>query len=788
MKNFIAALVLVAGLAGSGAAHAEWKMSLPEGGAGFNFGNLIIPGLNTVTSQTVFNEKNGFGFTSGEGLVQGGGQWPDPLSGTFVYGNNKEIEFHAKVPNGTYLVWLCAGKLIRADLQSRHYLLKLNGTALCDETPNDDALLGEKYLCRFLFTQYSNKPHALWENYIDKMYPSSVQTVTVTDGMLSLSAANHFLSAMIAVPAEKKADFDALLTAIHDKRLELFEKTLKDTRPKPPEKKPGDGDVLVYAPLDPAGVQPWSVPSDDERKRTTLNYSGAPGQRVAIVLAVVPFVECGASSLVLNDLKGPGTIPAAAISGYFKNWRYRGGGEGTGVDELSLVPSLKLNVEAGLTQTFWLWLHLPEDAKAGLYKGTFSFKPEKGAAVDVPVELDVYPFKLQSNVPVAYGMWGTGYFPPFLTKEVKRKVFKDRLEWMREIGFTSFEIEAPQIKSVSGDEAVVEIDPEPYELAKETGMARRPEQGLLLANIMAGPGRKLGSILPGSAGVYKNPGIELRQPDFKKYFTSMLRQYHDFLEKTKVPVVVTAVDEPRERAINSWNRNLADTLVYCDMIRDAKLTCCCNPMYDTTHGKDYTPLIDHVDVLSTHGWKNSEKFMNQTIEKKKTLWLYNCGQDRYSWGFYNWRSKSSGKFEWHFGWPEDDAVGGYPGRDWYNPFTSLSSATSLAPYSKYKGGLLFVSRFFSMAEGITDYTYIYTLEEALKSDAASKNTKVAADARAFLNALERAMPQFPDVKGLASANDGPAVGMGIQDEARTHVDDWRKTIAKFLIELNPPTH
>ena len=43
--------------------------------------------------------------------------------------------------------------------------------------------------------------------------------------------------------------------------------------------------------------------------------------------------------------------------------------------------------------------------------------------------------------------------------------------------------------------------------------------------------------------------------------------------------------------------------------------------------------------------------------------------DRFSWGFYAWRVGAAGRWEWHFCWPEDQAKGGYPGREWYNPFT-----------------------------------------------------------------------------------------------------------------------
>ena len=98
-----------------------------------------------------------------------------------------------------------------------------------------------------------------------------------------------------------------------------------------------------------------------------------------------------------------------------------------------------------------------------------------------------------------------------------------------------------------------------------------------------------------------------------------------------------------------------------DRLRDA--------MSDGNGGKDYTALVDHVDVVSIHAWKASEKLLKQSAEKKKTLRLYNTGMDRYSWGFYAWRVGAAGRWEWHFCFAEDQAKGGYPGREWHNPFT-----------------------------------------------------------------------------------------------------------------------
>ena len=124
----------------------------------------------------------------------------------------------------------------------------------------------------------------------------------------------------------------------------------------------------------------------------------------------------------------------------------------------------------------------------------------------------------------------------------------------------------------------------------------------------------------------EQPGHRDALPGFEKYFKDAAHQYRDFFKKMELPVVITSVDEPRERGLNSWNRNYADTIRYCDWLGEVGgIRVCCNPMGDITHGKDYTPMIDHVDVLSTHAWKNSEKFMKGALAKGKTLWLYNFG-------------------------------------------------------------------------------------------------------------------------------------------------------------------
>ena len=123
--------------------------------------------------------------------------------------------------------------------------------------------------------------------------------------------------------------------------------------------------------------------------------------------------------------------------------------------------------------------------------------------------------------------------------------------------------------------------------------------------------------------------------------------------------------------------------------------------------------------------------------------------------------------------------GGYPGREWFNPFTASHGLASDAPLT-YPGGILYQSAFLEVAEGISDYAYLLTLEKAL----AGKDTPAAKEARAFLAALRKAIPQFPELQGLADPDAGALVGMGIKDEARLQAVKWRRRLAQHVIAVS----
>ena len=547
-----------------------------------------------------------------------------------------------------------------------------------------------------------------------------------------------------------------MVAEIRDRRIATFEAGLRAAQrprkgekpwaPPKPQQGPGDPEVLLYVPQDPMGVNPWTAPNDEERKARVVDTAGALGQKVVVVLSVTPLTDLGPSTLVVSDLTGPGIIPAGNFRGYYRNYRFNGKDYGETendkiryMPEMCLVPSLSLDLEKGVTFSYWLRLAVPADALPGTYKGTFTLRCAGGKSFVVPLVLEVYPFKLEPVLPVSYGFWGTvGTIPQFLPEATKKQITRERLDSMVDLGLTATCVDVFSVKALKPDGRVeLDINEDFVRMVKECGMGRDPDQAQLVGNIMASMGRQIAARLPGGGGVWNSPGIEFRLKDFEKYFKDAARQYRDFFKRVGLPVVITTVDEPRERGLNSWNRNYADTIRYCDWLHElGGMRVCCNPMYDITHGKDYTPMIEHVDVLSTHAWKNSERFMRETLRQQKTLWLYNCGRDRYTYGFYNWRWRSHGRWEWQFMEHGDGAVGGYPGREWYNPFTDLHSCTNCAPKASCPGGLLYQAHFFHLSEGITDQTYLYTLEQVLKT---AKGPK-ADEARDYLAASSGPCP------------------------------------------------
>jgi hypothetical protein len=744
----------------------KMKVDVPAGTTAFVFGHrgTNLPGFFTAENAG----EDARGFTLGGNIENCGKHWPDPLTGDGVYDpKGGVIRFEKTLPDGDYFVWLASGMVLKSEIKQPHYLLKIGSETIVDESPSADDLAGEKYLFRFLKTQYSERENALFTDYIERMYPVYEKKISVTGGKLSIQASGHFLSALIVMPVAQEAAFKKLTAEIRAERIRSFNSTLSLDPQKKPAKKDGDGPFVCFIPDDSTVFSPATAPTDAERARKNFDLAGAPGQHLTLRLGIVPFDTIGKCRLEISELKGPAAIPASAARIYFQDYRVRG----DSAAEAALMPSSELNVEKGVSSCWWAWLKIPDDAAAGDYSGTVKVTPAAGQPVTFPVKLKVYPFKLEEILPYSFGMY---YSPP-----VDKKKITEQLTFMREIGFTGTCVGGGTFKGLIGNGVDLAFDPMMFNLAKAAGMGRHPLQ-YQMGNSL-GVARAIGRNM--GAKVDQNPGSEMALPGLKPAYLDACKKYAEFIKSQGLPVAVEIVDEPRE-VPNPWNRNLKDTNTYGDWLKEAGIfPTFVTPMGDGQNGLDYTSLIDHADIISTHAGKGSERLMKMTPEKKKMLWLYNTGMDRLSWGFYNWRMGSVGRWEWHFCFFDPGSNSGYINdEEWFNPFTSADGFAPHAPNS-YPGAMLFKSVFFTCSEGITDAAYIVTLEKAIAAaEGNAAKAATAAKAKEYLASLKQTIPFLPGVKNIANEAAGALVGTGLNAEG-TECESWRRKIAEFLTAL-----
>ncbi|MCZ7647782.1 MAG: hypothetical protein M5U26_21415 [Planctomycetota bacterium] len=741
------------------------KVELPASAKAFDLGpaGTATPGFTTVGAQHPFVTGS---------VREAGKTWPDPLTGDGLEADGAfTVKF--ELPDGVWRIWLTASRLLDAEKPAKRFRLKVGDRALADETLTPEEFHGEKGLFRFLRTQYSNREHALWLDYVLPACPEFELEATVAGGTLPVEVENFRLTSFVAVPAAEAEAYRKLAADLRAQRIACFYRGLYFDPHPAPEKKEGDGAYALWVPADTRGILPWTAPDEKERAAPRLDLKSARGQNVIARLCVTSFEDLGEGELTLGALKGPGDLPAARL--YYQNYRVHE----TSAAEMALLPWTKIRFEPGLTWAYWLWLNIPEGAQPGVYEGALSFKPDRGGVREIPLKLEVYPFALAQDLPLSYGM----YYAPWKFPEGfdRRKLIGEQLRFMREIGYTAADFGSGNVRALKGDGTVsVEFEEFLPELLKAAGLGVRPEQQQMGRAL--GMARQIARLLGLRPAVDQQPGIEFTKPELKGYYQDAIRQYKAFIGKSGLPVAVETVDEPRE-VPNPWNRNLEHTNTYGDWIAEVGgVTSFVTPMGDKQSGKDYTSLVEHHDIVSVHTWEASRGLIERTRAAGKPLWFYNTGKDRLSWGFYAWRMGAVGRWEWHFSWGDGKSADGYPNPgEGFTPFGNQDALAMRAPYATFPGGMLFKSDYLRMAQGIADRAYLETLERALQASADdAAKAAVVKEARAFLEALKKSIPEFPGLKNLASPDAGALVGEGLNSPAAELCGLWRDKAAEFL--------
>ena len=391
------------------------------------------------------------------------------------------------------------------------------------------------------------------------------------------------------------------------------------------------------------------------------------------------------------------------------------------IEETALLPL----TNRAHAERFALTVHVSKHAKPGLYRTGMG---------GIPVELRIWPFALPAarNVDMTYG-W---YYDPSDDPAMRDRELRDMVEH----GFNSVTSIRPTVRR-DGSLDTRQTD-EFLDSAKNAGLINNhpvPIETLMIA-------RQLSHIL----------GVEEFSEPFLPAYRRALAAFHDWAGRKSFPVLAYVVDEPREQALNDWNRNFADTQRYLELHRAAGLRTLVTLTADDSFGKSYLPLLRLLDVVSTHPAESCRGILDASRGGKPELWLYNAGMNRITFGFLPWALGAKGRWEWHYSW-WTQAYDPFA-RTAENPWSTGTGATMPSP-----DGPLSTVAYENVRAGIDDYRYLWELEKLVAA-----NPRRGTDASRFLEELRGRIARY--------AADAERI-----DDAT--MDVWRDKIARFIVAL-----
>jgi hypothetical protein len=349
---------------------------------------------------------------------------------------------------------------------------------------------------------------------------------------------------------------------------------------------------------------------------------------------------------------------------------------------------------------------------------------------------------------------------------------------MKAHGLTSFAFTPPFVRGVKGDHLILDFSllEEEVSAVKEYGLCDRQHAGIisLLLDLARRQMKetRYGDFQEPEELSPPLPESELTEefsPLFKQRYVNAARQIHEFFEKHGVAVLLYLADEPRERNINQWNRNIQDAIRYAQLVREGVpgAQSFIDPMRDVEDGKDYLPLLEYYDVIATHPWDQSSGII-ETVRKegKPPLWYFNgILMDRYDFGFEVAASPSTGFWQWHFQW---DLL----------PFQRFHPCNRSGVTLPGPEGPLETPSFERLTAGIGDYRYFATLKARIETARQAGKTGPAVEAaQAELKVLLANTMPYP------SRKDYREPVRPRRSIAGRSLDEWRAVLAKHISAL-----
>ncbi len=767
----------------------------------FDFGTADSPkwrDFYRVTASDTYSSSVGWGWIdTGDSRYSVDLSGPDDLCRDCVRPNpccptSQPLTFAIDVPDGEYTVYIIARS---GDL---HFMPVLSWEIWAEgvqevNVPMDSAtFFSTDYYYRGMDEDYPLST-SFWEKFEEPNFPAYKFTVTVSDGQLDLEVYRAWMFMLVVYPSNLESEMGPRIAGWEAARRAQFESHYYVNPPESltftptPEETARGYAAWPVATMDPC--HPDTLPPDP-RPTLALSTAASQDERQSVALAIRPLDDLTDVSVEVSDLDdGAGhTIPSSEVKVRHVRYLATPDQEFFGPGVLTWKPRLlqddfPIDVAGQVTKEFWLTVHVPPSTPTGTYTGTVTIHASSGDLA-VPLSVEVWPFYLDAADDMSYGWY---YMSPeeryclenaydYYWPEVAGwgdAILRQDFAFMKSHGFNALQFPSP---------GVSDIDPSTGHVG--TLDFSELERYLSAMNDTGFGGDWMGQVdtIGIANAILRNSSVSEFDTNFDNAFKDVLSRIVAWENTDGAPLVIYLVDEPRETGIQPWNRNLADTLSYCDLAHQVPgVVSSVGVMQDTQDGLDYTPIADAVDIMQTHPWPLSEGLISSARSQGKPNWFYNTGGDlRMVYGFYQF-AYGNGAWEWHYDWLDSGLFDSFP----YSPFNDHWHYTYPSP-----NGPVATLKFEWASQGITDYRYAATLSRLSQQARATglpEFVSWADQADALLDELRNDVPEYAidasyNPQHFAGIPDGP----GCLTQVENALESYRRRIAALIMALPGP--
>jgi hypothetical protein len=746
MKNCMLALILLA-LAAPGALAAEYL---------FDFGtedSPLVKGFTRVSEKSNYAAVKKFGwklarrqklysmsenFASNTTFLKLG-----PLYGDHVTGGQKYryrdglMTFQLDLPPGEYVAVAIMGKMLeknattinRPPFHYRDYEIHVNGKEVL-RVERDWEVFLKNYL---KITESDFLPgESIFEEYIARNFH---QVRFDFKDSLELKISNVCpINALLVYP---KAEAEALNTKLAE--LIVAERTFvdKEYQERVPEeegltaadfaKRANKGYAFFYRPY--VETTPRTIPTAAEIGKPAGEFL-SPGEKGVLTFSLRPTQTLKDVKFEVSDLANDKGAKIAAKDIELWMWRYYASPATRTGEKYAIKPQYALRYKpmdlvANVTRTFSAYFRAPADCAPGTYIGQVRMIAKGLPVGTMQLMVKVFPFKLKKE-DISYGMYTTLPYSTTLrfagmmlkefgserhrklTAEITEKMFRE----MRDCGFNTMSVGLPWKPFTIDGAGNVVTNKNVWVYWEDTFALYQKHFGdhpLSIFgmgwSVMCNPGTA-----PGWASRTRDKGWEKGiSKEGQENVKKIIRHFYAQVRANNWPeVIFYCSDELSNYGLRGGKIGKMISKVYREVADELKVRVC-----SSVNGQAEVPMYPDLDIVIPNGSLPINEVEIAKIRKAGCeLWLYNIGTNRFTGGLYLVKPRPKGRLQWAFG----------PAHRFVSNVPSLPSLGGMH-YSLILDSELKVGKRYNvekLRQGLIDYRYYITLEQAVKDNAKSK--------------------------------------------------------------------